>query len=66
MQASTITISISLIVLVFLYLVFFRPWQLRWGATDAEVKRSLPGDEIVDKPSFNATFNAERPIRPKP
>jgi hypothetical protein len=55
MQASTITIGISLIVLVFLYLVFFRPWQLRWGATDAEVKRSMPGDEIVDKPSFNAT-----------
>jgi hypothetical protein len=55
MQASTITISISLIVLVFLYLVFFRPWQLRWGATDAEVKRSMPGDEIVGKPSFNAT-----------
>ncbi len=55
MQASTITISISLIVLVFLYLVFFRPWQLRWGATDAEVKRSMPGDEIVSQPSFNAT-----------
>jgi hypothetical protein len=55
MQASTITISISLIVLVFLYRVFFRPWQLRWGATDAEVKRSMPGDEIVEKPSFNAT-----------
>ena len=55
MQASTITISISLIIMVFLYLVFFRPWQLRWGATDAEVKRSMPGDEIVSKPSFNAT-----------
>jgi len=55
MQASTITIGISLIVLVFLYLVFFRPWQLRWGATDAEVNRSMPGDEIVSKPSFNAT-----------
>ena len=55
MQASTITIGISLIVLVFLYLVFFRPWQLRWGATDAEVKRSMPGDEIVSQPSFNAT-----------
>jgi hypothetical protein len=55
MQASTITISISLIILVFLYLVFFRPWQLRWGATDAEVKRAMPGDEIVSKPSFNAT-----------
>jgi hypothetical protein len=55
MQPSTITIAISLIVAVFVYLVFFRPWQLRWGATDAEVKRSMPGDEIVDKPSFNAT-----------
>jgi len=55
MQPSTIMIGISLIVLVFLYLVFFRPWQLRWGATDAEVKRSMPGDEIVSKPSFNAT-----------
>ena len=55
MQPSTIMISISLIALVFLYLVFFRPWQLRWGATDAEVKRAMPGDEIVDKPSFNAT-----------
>jgi hypothetical protein len=55
MQPSTIAISISLIVLVFLYLVFFRPWQLRWGATDAEIKRSMPGDEIVGKPSFNAT-----------
>jgi hypothetical protein len=55
MQASTIMIGITLLVLVFLYLVFFRPWQLRWGATDAEVKRSMPGDEIVGKPSFNAT-----------
>jgi hypothetical protein len=55
MQPSTIMIGISLIILVFLYLVFFRPWQLRWGATDAEVKRAMPGDEIVSKPSFNAT-----------
>jgi len=55
MQPSTITISISLIILVFVYLVFFRPWQLRWGATDAEIKRSMPGDEIIGKPSFNAT-----------
>jgi len=48
-------IGISLIVLVFVYLTLFRPWQLRWGATDAEIKRSMPGDEIVGKPSFNAT-----------
>ena len=55
MQLSMIMIGISLLVLVFVYLVFFHPWQLRWGATDAEVKRSMPGDEIVSQPSFNAT-----------
>jgi hypothetical protein len=29
------------------YVLFFRPWQRRWGATDEEVKRMLPGDELV-------------------
>jgi len=28
------------------YVLFFRPWQSRWGATDEEVKRTLPGDEL--------------------
>jgi len=43
-----------LIVLVLAYLARVRPWQLRWGAIDAEIKRSMPGDDIVGKPSFNA------------
>ena len=29
------------------FLMFVRPWYLRWGATDAEASRALPGDEIV-------------------
>ncbi|HYN10916.1 MAG TPA: SRPBCC family protein [Vicinamibacterales bacterium] len=29
------------------FLVHVRPWYLRWGATDAEVGRALPGDDIV-------------------
>ena len=37
------------------YLRLFRPWQLRWGATAAEVGRTLPGDEVVPNPTFNAT-----------
>jgi len=37
------------------YLPFIRPWQLRWGATDEELKRPMPGDEIVTRPTFNAT-----------
>jgi hypothetical protein len=32
-----------------------RPWQLRWGAADEEVAAAMPGDEIVPRPSFNAT-----------
>jgi hypothetical protein len=37
------------------YLRVIRPRQLRWGAADDEVRRTLPGDEIVARPSFNAT-----------
>ena len=29
------------------YILFFRPWQHRWGATDEEVNATLPGDELV-------------------
>jgi hypothetical protein len=32
-----------------------RPRQLRWGAKDAEVARTMPGDELVNRPHFNAT-----------
>jgi hypothetical protein len=30
-----------------LYVRAFRPWQVRWGATDGEVGRSMPGDELL-------------------
>jgi hypothetical protein len=29
------------------FLMFVRPWYQRWGATDAETRRALPGDEII-------------------
>lgn len=37
------------------YARYARPWQLTWGATPAEVSRPLPGDELVTRPTFNAT-----------
>ncbi len=55
MQPSIFVIASILFVLVLFYLTRFRPWQLRWGATDDEIKRSMPGDDIVGNPSFNAT-----------
>ena len=41
--------------LVAVYVGVFRSRQLRWGATDEEVAREMPGDEIVPRPVFNAT-----------
>jgi hypothetical protein len=57
MQPILLVVSILfvLVVLALFYLALLRPWQLRWGATDDEIKRSMPGDEIVGHPSFNAT-----------
>jgi hypothetical protein len=37
------------------YCLWIRPWQLRWGATEAELTRSMPGDMEVTAPSFDAT-----------
>lgn len=37
------------------YLALIRPCQLRWGATDEEVARAMPGDDFIVDPTFNAT-----------
>jgi hypothetical protein len=37
------------------YVRLLRPWQLSWGATPDEVSRTLPGDDVVSDPTFNAT-----------
>ena len=38
-----------------IYLLWARPYQLRWGATESEVQRSMPGDELDPNPTFLAT-----------
>jgi len=37
------------------YVRYARPWQLTWGAVPDEVSRPLPGDDLVPRPTFNAT-----------
>ncbi len=37
------------------YWVWARPYQLHWGATDEEVNRPMPGDELDPTPTFLAT-----------
>jgi len=52
-------------VTVGVYLRFIRPWQLRWGATDEEVARAMPGDEVVKHPTFHATRAVTIRARPE-
>ena len=40
------------------YMCRVRPWQLTWGATDEEVARTLPADDLVPF----GTVNATRPV----
>jgi hypothetical protein len=47
------------------YLRFIRPWQLRWGATDAEVASVMPGDDVVQQPTFDATRAVTIQARPE-
>ena len=37
------------------YALLIRPWHLRRGATDAEVRRALPGDDLVPDPKCGYT-----------
>ena len=37
------------------YRFVIRPWHLRWGATDAEIARAMPGDEEVQHPTLVGT-----------
>jgi hypothetical protein len=47
------------------YLRIIRPWTLRWGATDTEVGRPLPGDRLMTRPGFKATRAITIAARPE-
>jgi hypothetical protein len=38
-----------------LYQHTIRPWYTRWGATDDEVARSMPGDDLVSGANYHTT-----------
>jgi len=58
-------VAAALAGVVGIYIVFYRPRQLRWGATDEEVARGMPGDEVVARPVFNATRAVTVNARPE-
>ncbi len=46
------------------YTFVLRPWHLRWGATQEEVRRPMPGDELVRRPFY--VSNRAITIRARP
>ena len=58
-------LGLSLSIFLAGYLLIYRPQELRWGATDAEVARAMPGDQIQPQPTFNATRAVTIDARPE-
>lgn len=60
---NTLIVLLILFLLGSVYLLVIRPWQLKWGANESELKIDYPGDSIVKYPDFNAirgiTINAK-------
>ena len=43
----------------------YRSWHSHWGATDEEVTLAMPGDEIIEQPTFNVTRAITIAARPE-
>ena len=54
-SATGVLAAAVMVVVGFVYALVIRPWQIRRGATDAEVRRSLPGDDLVPDPKCGYT-----------
>jgi hypothetical protein len=39
--------ALGMLTVLAAYRLWIQPWQHRWGATDAEVRRSMPGDDLL-------------------
>ena len=53
-QPLIVIVTAGMVVLA-IYLFVIRPWHLRWGATDAEVERAMPGDDEIKNPTHVTT-----------
>jgi hypothetical protein len=46
------TLFLGIVAFGVIYAFVIRPWHLRMGSTKDEVRRSLPGDDLVPDPNF--------------
>lgn len=56
-MAGYIAVAVILAILLFvlLYVFVIRPWHMRWGTTDEEKDRPLPGDSLLPRASVQVT-----------
>ncbi|HET9221416.1 MAG TPA: hypothetical protein VFO07_02875, partial [Roseiflexaceae bacterium] len=54
-------VLVVLVVLWAVYLGMLWPWMVRWGATDAELTMSLPGDEIAPVATSTRAITIDAP-----
>ena len=55
MKRKTLFGALGSAVTLGIYVFGVRPWFLRWGATEAEVHETLPGDSLVFNPKHHDT-----------
>lgn len=53
--ARTVGVGAATTAALVAYSQFVRPWQRTWGASDAETKRTLPGDDLLSNPTYATT-----------
>ena len=54
-ELTGLIIPAAVFLLFLTYFFVVRPWQLRWGTKDEELRLLMPGDGEVNQPDFNAT-----------
>jgi hypothetical protein len=52
---ASIACLVSVVLIAAALWFLYRPWALTWGSTNEEVTRPMPGDEVLELPTFNAT-----------
>jgi hypothetical protein len=55
--AGIVVSAVAVAVVIGVYFSTIGPWQRRWGATDLEVERTMPGDELL-RPGAPTTTRA--------
>jgi hypothetical protein len=48
---------VTAVVVIVTYVILVGPWQRRWGASEEEVRRSMPGDDLL-RPGAPSTTRA--------